>query len=495
MSPSAGSVSGAPADSVRSTPAAGSIDSGPVGSTPAGSESPAKGQRGFWRLSLILCAVLAVVAVGLGAVGVVRGPDLAQATFAPDRAVSAAGERLALRSRLPIADVDAAQVRVTPAVPFTISTRDSTLSITFAAPLAYATRYTVEVTGVRSRYTDTSADWSYAFDTPQVTLYSLIARRDGTADDTIVTSGDAPRTLLTAPGIDAYIATRRHLVAVSHADPESSELVAVSREDAAPVAVRAPKVPLITELGVAPDGSRFGYLVTGTDAETGVGYEGVLFIADAADLGAAPVEVQAGGGPLAVQEWLFVPGVNAVVVVTPQEKGFLIYLDGGTAPVPLGTVAQLVGFLPGSTMLLAQAGGKQVLLDLARGRTTDVTDTADPAEDTFAGRRAFRTPEDYVAEFNQFKRSGGTTAITTRLTHVIGDKATDLLVVRPGDGQLLNSGLSPNGQFAWAVVLDPDAPLDDLSSGASDNAETVIFDLATGEQVASVPGSSPVWAP
>lgn len=454
------------------------------------------GQRDFWRLSLILCAVLAVVAVGLGAVGVVRGPDLAQATFAADRAVSAAGERLALRSRLPIDEVDAAQVSIDPAVPFTLSTRDSTLSITFTTPLAYATHYVVEVRGVRSRYTDTSADWSYAFDTPQVELYSLIAHRDGETDDTVVTAGtDAPRTLLAAPGIDAYIATRRHLVAVSHADAESSELVAVSRADGTRAAVRAPKVPLITELGASPDGSRFGYLVTGTDAETGDGYEGVLFIADAADLDAAPRQVQAGGGPLAVQEWLFVPGVNAVVVVTPQEKAFLIYLDGGTAPVPLGTVAQLVGFLPGSTMLLAQAGGKQVMLDLARGRTDDVATTADPAKDTFAGRRAFRAPDDYIAEFNQFKRSGNTTAITTRLTHVVGDKATDLLVVTQSDGQLLNSGLSPNGQFAWAAVLDPDAPLTDLSSGASDNAQTVIFDLATGEQVATVPGSSPVWAP
>lgn len=457
-------------------------------------EAPS-GQRDFWRVSLILCAVLAMVAVGLGAVGVVRGPDLAQASFAADRSVSAAGERLALRSRLPIDEVDAGQVSISPAVPFTLSTRDSTLSITFSAPLSYATHYHVRVSGVGSRYTDTSADWSYAFDTPQVTLYSLIAHRDGVTDDTVVTGGDAPRTLLSAPGIDAYIATRRHVVAVSHADADSSELVAVGREDATRVAVRAPKVPLITELGVSPDGSRFGYLVTGTDAETRDSYEGALFIADAADLDAAPTQVQAGGGPLAVQEWLFVPGVNAVVVVTPQEKAFLIYLDGGTAPVPLGTVAQLVGFLPGSTMLLAQAGGKQVMLDLARGRTTDVAGTADPAEDTFAGRRAFRAPDDYLAEFNQFRRSGNTTAITTRLTHVVGDRATDLLVVGERDGQLLNSGLSPNGQFAWAVVLDPDAPLSDLSSGASDNAETVIFDLATGKQVAAIPGSSPVWAP
>jgi hypothetical protein len=458
-------------------------------------ERPSAPQRGFWRLGLILCAVLAVVAAGLGAAGVVRGPDLVQTTIATDRAVSAAGERLVLRSRLPILDVAAEQVTISPAVPFTLATRDATLTLTFSAPLAYATSYTIGVRGVRSRYTDTSADWSHRFDTPPAQLYSLIAHRGEVADDTIVTGGaDAPRTVLAAPGIDAYVATRRHLVAVSHPDPDSSELVAVDRSDGTPAAVRAPKVPLLTELGAAPDGSRIGYLATGTDADTQDRYEGTLFVADAADLGAAPTEVRAGGGPLAVQEWQFVPGVNAVVVVTPQEKAFLIYLDGGTAPVALGSVAQLVGFLPGSTMLLAQSGGKQVMLDLARGRSTDIATTADPAEDTFAGRRAFRTPDDYLAEFNQFKRSGNTTVMTTRLTHVVGGRAGELLVLGPRDGQLLNGGLSPNGQFAWAAVLDPDAPLTDLSSGASDNATTRIFDLATGAQVASVPGSSPVWA-
>lgn len=462
----------------------------------AAGPEPEPAQRGFWQLALILCAVLAVVAAGLGAAGLVRGPSLAESDVDAGRAVSAAGQRLALRSRLPIAEVTADQVSVTPAVPYTIGTRDQTLTLTFTAPLAYATTYSVEVRGVRSRYTDTTADWAYTFTTPPVALYSLIAHRgEEAADDTIVTGADsAQRTMLTAHGIDTYVATRRHLIAISRPTADSSTLVASERSDGAPASIAAPQVPLLTELGASPDGSRFGYLATGEDAEMQDSYEGVLFIGDAADLSAAPMRVDAFGGPLAVQEWLFVPGVNAVVVLTPQEKAFLIYLDGQTAPVALGSAAQLVGFLPGSTMLLAQSGGKQVLLDLSAGRTTDVTTTEDPAEDTFAGRRSFRTPDDYIAEFNRFKRVGRTSEVSTRLMHISGERSTELLGLGPADGQLLNSGLSPNGEFAWAVVLDPDAPVTDLSSGASDNATTLIFDLASGKQVASVPGSSPVWA-
>lgn len=436
-----------------------------------------------------------MVAAGLGAVGATRGPELAESVLSVERAVGTAGERLALRARLPIDEVAAAQVRIVPTVPFSLATRDSTLTITFSAPLAYATRYTVEVRGVHSRYTDTSADWTHRFETPRAQLYSLIARRDQAADDTVVVNADGgPRTVLTAPGIETFVATRRHLIALSHADAESSALVAVDRVVSTPTPTTVPKVPLITELGVSPDGARFGYVATGTDADSQAVYDSALFIADAAALDAAPKQVLAGGGPLAVQEWLFVPGVNAVVVVTPQEKAFLIYLDGGTAPVALGSVAQLVGFLPGSTVLLAQAGGKQVMIDLARGRTTDVPAVPDPAKDTFAGRRAFRGPDDVLIEFNQFKRTGNSTSMRTRLVHRAGGVPTDLLVLAERDGQLLNSGLSPNGQFAWAVVLDPDAPVADLSSGASDHARTVIFDLATGNQIGSLPGSTPVWA-
>ncbi|MFT3862320.1 hypothetical protein [Micropruina sp.] len=451
-------------------------------------------QRRFWRFGLALCVVLALLAAGVGVGGLLRGPDLSEATFAADRAVGAAGARLVLRSRLPIAEVRADQVSITPAAPYTLGTRDQTLTITFGAPLGYATDYTVTVAGVRSEYTSTTADWSYRFVTPPVTMYSLIAHRDEpAADDTVVTGADR-RTVLSGPGIETFVATRQHLIALSHPSLDTSQLIATTRSDGASAPVATPQVPLLTELEAAPDGTRFGYLATGVDDDTQNRYEGALFIADAADLTAAPRRVDAFGGALSVQEWLFVPGVNAVVVITPQEKAFLIYLDGDTAPVALGSVAQFVGFLPGSTTLLAQAGGKQLLLDLSAGKTTEVPNTEEPSSDVFAGRRNFRAPDDYLVEFNQFTRTGNTSELTTRLTHLAGGQSTELLVLGPADGQLSNSGLSPNGQFAWAVLLDPDAPVADLSSGASDHARTLVFDLATARQVAEVPGSSPVWA-
>ncbi|MFT4297294.1 MAG: hypothetical protein QM582_17985 [Micropruina sp.] len=447
----------------------------------------------FWRSSLIVCAVLALLAVGLGAAGVVRRPDLASASIAVDRAVGSAGERLVLKSRLPLAPLDAGQVTVTPAVPFTVQTRDSTVTVRFTWPLAYDTEYRVAVAGVRSQYTNTVSDWNHVFRTPPATLYTLIAHRgDGALDDTVVSEAHGERrTLLTAPGIEDYVLTREQVVAISHPDTESSALVAVSRSDGSRVEVAAPAVSLLTGLEAAPDGSKFGFLVTGEDGQRN--YSSNLFIADAGNPAAPPVEVSAGGAALSVQDWRFVPGANAVVVATPQEQAFLIYLDGGTPPVPLGSLAQLIGFLPGSSLLMAEGSGKQLMLDLATGLSSEVESTRDPDKKTFAGRRSFLAVGDYLVEYNTFRGGQGQGGVSTQLTHRTRTGSTELLTIKDGDGHLLNSGISPNGQFAWAVVLDSKAPLTDLYSGASDHATTMIFDLATGKKVGSAPGSSPVW--
>ena len=452
--------------------------------------------RRFWRLGLIICASLALLAAALGGVGVLRGPALARATFAVDRAVATAGTRLVLTSRQPLREVAAGQVTITPTVPFTVETRESALTIRFSAPLAYGTDYTVEVTGVRSQFTDQAADWRHNFATPPATVYSLVAHASDAAapDDSIVTGEKGSELeVLSAPGIAEYTATKNHVVAISRVNDQSSDLVAVRRVDEAPVAVQVPKVPALALLRASWDGSRFGYTANGTDSASGTNHDNTLFVQDD-DLGTAPVEITNGGTPLAVQEWLFVPGVAALVALSIQGQAYLIYLDSDAPGIALGSLAQLVGFLPGTTSLVAEASGKEVLIDLAGGTTSPIAPAVDAAGDNLAGRRTLLGTDDYVAEYNQVQRSDGEQGIVTRLTRVTGGRMTVLAELGPELGQVLDSGTSRNGEFVWAVVLPPDAPLEDLTSGASDHAITLIYDLASGENVARLPGSTPVWA-
>lgn len=453
--------------------------------------------RQFWRLGLIICSTLALLAATLGAVGVLRGPTLAGVTFAADRAVATAGTRLVLKARQPLSEVAATQVTITPTAPFTVETRDSALTLRFSTPLSYGTDYTVTVTLVRSQYTGQTADWQYRFATPSATVYSLVAHRTdgGARDDSIVTGEkDSERQVLSAPGIAEYTATKDHVVAISHTNDQSSDLLAVRRVDDVPVTVQVPHVPALAVLRASWDGSRFGYTATGTDDASGTRYDNTLFVQDDNDLARAPIEISNGGKPLAVQDWLFVPGVAAIVALSIEGQAYLIYLDSDANSVALGSLAQLVRFLPGTTSLVAETGGKQVLIDLAGGTTSTIDTAADASSSNLAGQTTLLGTDDYVAEYNQIEHSGGQQRIITRLIRVTAGRRTVLAELGPERGQVLNSGTSRNGQFAWVVILDPDAPLEDLTSGASDQATTLIYDLNTGTQVATLPGSTPIWA-
>ena len=63
------------------------------------------------------------------------------------------------------------------------------------------------------------------------------------------------------------------------------------------------------------------------------------------------------------------------------------------------------------------------------------------------------------------------------------------------EGPLVEGAVAAGGtgQYAWTEFLDVMAPADDLTSGATDNAVTVIIDLATGEPLFCVPGGAPLW--
>ncbi len=455
--------------------------------------------RRFWRLSLAVCSILAFAAATLGAIGLSRGPELAGATFAADRAVAVAGERLVLRSRQPISEVAPSQVEVRPQAPFTIETADQALAVRFTAPLAYGTTYQLVVRDVRSRQTERTSDWSYSFATPAAELYTLVARRTTTApdelDEVLLTAGDQQRQILTASGIDEYVVTRGHVVAISHPDDTSSTLFAAPRTaGGGQTELAAPSAPALGLLRASPEGDRFGYTATGTGTKEGREFDNALFIQDATDLSRPPVEVTASGRPLAVQDWLFVPGVAAVLTLDLQRQAAVTYLNGNAAPVPLGSYDQLVGFLPGTTTLLAMSKGQAQLLDLSTGETTTVPPTTDPAADEFAGRRTLISPDDYVQELNQLDRSTEGTRVSSQLARISGGQALTLLDLQPEEGQLLDSGVSPNGQFGWATVLGATAPTEDLTSGASEHATTLIFDLNTGAQVTAAPGGAPTWA-
>lgn len=116
--------------------------------TPEATTEKPDSRRGF-RLALFgVLGVLALVVVVLGVLGLTQGPRLASVDVDPAEAIDISGSRVILAANQPVAAIEADQVTVDPAVPFTVDASGRQIGIRFAVPLDDATTYTVTVAGV-----------------------------------------------------------------------------------------------------------------------------------------------------------------------------------------------------------------------------------------------------------------------------------------------------------------------------------------------------------
>lgn len=454
----------------------------------------------FWRLALSLCATLAVAAAALGVASARRPPDLSQATVAVDRAVVAGGQQLVLAGRQPLLDVTPDQVEVTPAVPFTVTTAETRVTVRFTAPLPYQTDYTVHVRGVTSRHTGIATDWTHTFSTPAYAVYSLVSRgpsRFGAADRVTRSApdGSEPVTVLAAPGLEGFTVAAGIVVAISRTGDVRTDLIASAGPDADVMRLETPPGTSLALLRGSAEHGLVGYTVSGQDATGERTYDSALFLQDVADLASAPREVTAAdGSPLQVVDWAFIPGTRSLVLQDDTSQVFLTGVEPGASLVPLGSHEYLLGFLPGTTTLVVLSGTDEAMLDLASGTTTALPPPGDAGRtDVLAGKRTMITPTQWVQQFDDITMVGDVASITSRLVHTRDGVETTVATVPPDLGRLLDSGVSANGQFAWVQLLTAAAPAEDLTSGATDNSVTVVIDLATGESLLAAPGADPLW--
>ncbi len=455
--------------------------------------------RSFWVLGLGLAGALAVVATLLGIAGARRGPDLVSATISVDRAVAAGGQPLVLQGRQPLEEVTAGQVAVSPAAGFTIETNEAQIVLRFTRPLAYATDYTVTISEVRSRHTHVPSEWSYSFTTPGYAVYSLASRGPGGfgEDDQVLRTepGGEPVPVLATPGIESYTVVAGMVVAVVRESDLETRLAASAGPDADLMTLETPQGTAVGLLAGSAEQGMVGYTVVGTESGTDRFYDNTLFLQDMTDVAKPPQPVtQADGSELRVVDWGFVPGTRSLVLQDDEGQFFLTGLAPGSSLSPLGIHDQLLGFLPGTATLVVLKGANEVMLDLAMGKTTPLPPPSDAGDtDILAGQRTMISPTEWVQQFDDVGYFDDVAVITSRLEHTRDGEASTVATVPPDLGRLLDTGVSGNGQYAWAQILDVTAPTDDLTSGATDHSVTVVIDLATGESQFAVPGAHALW--
>ena len=107
------------------------------------------------------------------AASVAQGPRVTDVQVDPVAAAAASGSRLIVTTSQSLEDVDASQVTVTPATPFSVDTSGRSVGVRFTLPLFDDTEYTVTFSDVQGLGGGPPATFAETFRTPPADLFLL----------------------------------------------------------------------------------------------------------------------------------------------------------------------------------------------------------------------------------------------------------------------------------------------------------------------------------
>lgn len=454
-----------------------------------------RARRSYRRTVALTLGGLVAASAVLGTVGAFRGPGLASWSVSAASAVERPGQRLILSADQGLAPVGVDDVEIEPAAPFDVESTGSAVTVRFTGTLDAATTYRVAV-AARSSATGIAERLAVEFQTPDLEL--TVLARDPAGPDEVrrrTLGAAAPEVLYSADRIQEFALTARGVAAIVLDDSEPSGRLVV-REEGRDLdrEVVAPLPGRLGGLGASPTGDLVGFVVTPEPSDDPEASEPRLAILDLADPSGVPTVVTGlDGDPVAVLDWVFVPGTTALVVQAFDESLLLVDPVAGTPPTPLGQHAELRGFLPGTLRLVVADPAAGSTIDLRSGETVTLDLPADGlGDDVYPGDLVALDEESYVEDVSRVAPGDG-----FRLDPVV------LAVSRTGAELLLDPepGIvvsrlcpSPNGQYVAIELLDPAGDPDGYPflPGRS-GTTTVVVDVASGATAASVVGAQASW--
>ncbi|SDQ49916.1 hypothetical protein SAMN04487847_1630 [Microbacterium sp. cf332] len=438
-------------------------------------------------------AALALVGGASGALTTVQGPRATATNVDPRAGIESAGSRMIVTTTQSLVEVDPSQVHIEPAADFTVDTSGRQIGIRFTLPLRDATDYTVRIDGVQGLGGGPAATIEESFSTPAIETFIL---ERGGDEDTIFRTGldgESAVPVFTDPHIEDFRATSTHLAVVTADDEGISTLVVTDRAGADARELPLPGRGFVTNLQSADRGDLIGYTFTDAAIGAGGGLESALFTASLADARAQddPDQLQFAGGDPRVDDWRFVPGTDAVLLLGFDSALTLVSASGGE-PVSLGNAITIDGIARGSSEAIVQRAGGLVAIDLATAeeRPLSVADAA-------AGETQSVTalPGNADETVRVLSRVDGFTVLSTAAAVVDADGATrEVFTVSPDD-LLLHTCVSPSSRYA-AFLVAPDAvsnPYDAYLLPLPERVQTHVIDLDTGEEVSVLRGFDISW--
>lgn len=436
---------------------------------------------------------LAVAVAGFVVANAVQGPRVVSAAADVRNAPRLAGSAVTFELNEPIDEVDPSTVRVEPAsTATTVSVDGATLRVAFDAPLPAATEITVTVAGVTAADGGPATTVRHAFTTADEPLHVLQRRSDSGQDDLVVRSSPAnptPEVMLAAPRIQSFAHAGEVVVAVELLDDGSSvlRLTEGGRPPAATLALPEPGV--VRSIAGSTTHPLIGFtLLSDADAAS------TLYTLDVS--GAASNEPRAvlgiDGSPLAVADWLFIPGTNSIVAQDRDGVLFLVDALGTVPPSLLGSHSELRGVLPGTSTLVVADPDRGATIDLTTGETeTLILPIAELPENAYPGRVTTLDRDGaHLLEVTLIDEDGGVAGLVARV-----DASETAVVFAPPEGsRVLSSCASPNGLLVAVETRGADSLPDGYPDDPSFSGTlTSLVEVATGRVVLSLAGGLTDW--
>lgn len=445
------------------------------------------------RFSLALVAVLGVLVLlgaGLGFVSLTQGPRITNVQADPAHAIESSGSRVILTVNQALSAIDASQVSVEPAVPFTVDAAGRGIGIRFTVPLDDATKYAITVTDVQAAGGGPTTTLETSVTTPASTMFLL--RRDVEGEDTIFLtdlSGEDAVPVYSADKIDDFRATSTALV-VSIEEDDLSKLYVMDRDGGNPRELTLPGEGYIGSIQVSERGGLVGYTYSDKEISEDSGRASVL-VTQSLSGDDEPQIAEVAGEESSILVWQFVPDSSAMLFI--DFNGALSLIDRSTAGdvQSLGLAANIQGISRGTyTAIVERVDGSVAELNLADGSEQPLA-ASDP---------------DYGSAISIVPFPGGT------LRHVVSvdetgypngqaiirvdDDGTATSLVQVGStDSILQACASPSGQYA-AVAIAPDLAnnaYDQMLLPLPQKVETHLLDLRTGKELVALTGFDSSW--
>lgn len=456
--------------------------------TPRPTPAAAPKQRRFLYTLLAVVGALAVVVAGLGAVSLFQGPRISQVQVNAAEAIDVSGSRVILTANQALQEIDASQVTIEPAVPFTVDAAGRSIGIRFTVPLDDATEYTVSVGEVVGTGGGPASDLQTVFTTPAAEMFLL----NRTAEDDRIfrtdLAGDGVP-VFSHPRINDYRATPTRLV-VAVEDGEGSRILVMDRDGDNARELPLPGDGHVSSVQISDRGGLVGYIYSDREISETEGRASVLVTQSLAG-DDEPRIVEVGEEEASIAEWQFVPDSAAVLFIDFAGTLSLDDRSGTAGAQNLGIAMRLLGVSRGTyTAIVERVDGTTVELNLADGSETPLAEV-----DADLGDVTSITPHPGGTLRHVVSRDADGLPTGQAVIRVDSEGAAEPLIeIAPGNA-ILQTCASPSGQYA-AVTVAPNLaenPYDDMLVPLPQTLETHLFDLRSGEALPVLTGFDISW--